>query len=52
MFENNEEMRNRAKRESGDPYVEPPPPVEDKVGLNIESLKCNLNKRLIKCNLM
>ncbi|CAO2837124.1 unnamed protein product [Amaranthus hypochondriacus] len=33
MFENNEEMRNRAKRESGDPYVEPPPPVEDKIKL-------------------
>ena len=52
MFENNEEMRNRAKRESGEPYVEPPPPVEDKVRLYVETLKCDLKKRLIERNLM
>lgn len=34
MYENNEEMKNKAKRESREPFEEPQPPAEDKVRLD------------------
>ncbi|XP_010674890.1 5'-3' exoribonuclease 4 isoform X2 [Beta vulgaris subsp. vulgaris] len=33
MYENNEEMKNKAKRESREPFEEPQPPAEDKIKL-------------------
>ena len=43
VIENNEEMRNKARRESGDLSEEPQPPVEDKVRLH--HLLCGLVRR-------